>query len=149
ARRGVDEYWIVDWPRRVIDVYRLGGGKLAHVATLREGDTLTSPLLPGMDMPLARIFAGLPTEEAPEGECHCYATGHPGVHPGRPFPCLRTLIIRYPCADHARYMRRFGTWQLMIYDDISGSCEKAPACHSQNSPARLAGRCGRCRTTRR
>jgi len=54
------------WPRRIIDVYRLGDGRLAHVATLTEGDTPTSPLLPGMDMPLARIFVGLPTEEAPE-----------------------------------------------------------------------------------
>ena len=66
ARRGVDEYWIVDWLRRIIDVYRLGGTTLAHVATLTESDTLTSPLMPGMDMPLARIFVGLPTEEAPE-----------------------------------------------------------------------------------
>jgi len=47
-------------------VYRLGGGRLAHVATLTESDTLTSPLLPGMEMPLARIFVGLPTEEPPE-----------------------------------------------------------------------------------
>lgn len=66
ARRGVDEYWIVDWPQRLIDVYRLGGTTLAHVATLTESDTLTSPLMPGMDMPLARIFVGLPTEEASE-----------------------------------------------------------------------------------
>jgi len=64
SRAGCDEYWIVDWPRRMIDVYRLLGGTLALTQALRDGDTLTSPLLPGFALPLVRIFAGLPSSDA-------------------------------------------------------------------------------------
>jgi len=63
SRAGCDEYWIVDWPRRSIDVYRLAAAGLTLALALRDGDTLTSPLLPGFAVPLARIFAGLPTTE--------------------------------------------------------------------------------------
>ncbi len=63
TRRGVSEYWIVDWPRRKIDVYRLADGKLQFVATLTERDTLASPLLSGFTAPLERVFIGLPAED--------------------------------------------------------------------------------------
>jgi len=76
SRRGCDEYWIVDWPRRTIDVYRASGGPstssgqsvLALAAALRDGDTLTSPLLPGFVVPLERIFVGLPLIDEDETE---------------------------------------------------------------------------------
>jgi len=67
SRRGVDEYWIADWPQHLVEVYRQRGGQLALVATLGPGDTLTSPLLPGFSLPLNRLFAGIPLG-SPEGE---------------------------------------------------------------------------------
>ncbi len=60
ARRGVDEYWIVNWPHHTIEIYRRVDDILAAVATLRRGDTLTSPLLPGFTAPIERLFAGIP-----------------------------------------------------------------------------------------
>ena len=57
SRRGVCEYWMVDWQRRQIDVFRRADKALELVATLVEGDTLDSPLLPGFAMPLGELFA--------------------------------------------------------------------------------------------
>ncbi len=56
ARRGVDEYWIVDPAARAVAVYRQRASELPLVATLGRGDTLTSPLLPGFALPFARLF---------------------------------------------------------------------------------------------
>lgn len=50
SRRGVDEYWIVDWRRHTVEVFRRVDGGLARVATLGDGGTITSPLLPGFEM---------------------------------------------------------------------------------------------------
>ena len=57
-RFGVSEYWIVDPEVDVIRIYRRGTGGFGRVSELsREaGDVLTTPLLSGLDMPLARIF---------------------------------------------------------------------------------------------
>jgi Uma2 family endonuclease len=60
ARRGVEEYWIVDWPRHAIDLFRRDGELLVAAAALGPGDTLASPLLPGFAVPLTRVFAGVP-----------------------------------------------------------------------------------------
>jgi len=60
SRRGVDEYWIADWRLRTVTVYRRSGDALEYAATLGTDDTLTSPLLPGLSSPIARVFAGLP-----------------------------------------------------------------------------------------
>jgi Uma2 family endonuclease len=46
SRRNVSEYWIVDWRRHEIQVFRRVGDELALVQTLQDGDTLASPLLP-------------------------------------------------------------------------------------------------------
>ncbi len=63
-RRGVQEYWIVDWRRRGIEVYRLDQLTLALVYTLTDHDTLESPLLPGFSEPLSSLFADLwPTNQ--------------------------------------------------------------------------------------
>jgi len=56
SREGVDEYWIVDWQRREIDVYRRLAGALALVATLVNDAVLETPLLPGFHVPLARLW---------------------------------------------------------------------------------------------
>jgi Uma2 family endonuclease len=60
SRRGVDEYWIVDWMQRQIEVYRRTGDSLALVFRLGTDNTLESPLLPGFAMPLRDLFARLP-----------------------------------------------------------------------------------------
>ena len=57
ARQGVQEYWIVDWQRRTIDVYRRANEGLALAATLAGEDTLTTPLLPGFSLPIAGLWA--------------------------------------------------------------------------------------------
>jgi Uma2 family endonuclease len=56
SKLGVDEYWIVDWRARLVEVYRRLGGELPRVATLTGDDSLTSPLLPGFACPIARLW---------------------------------------------------------------------------------------------
>jgi len=54
--RGVREYWIVDGSARSIQVYRHMAGALKLAATLLAEDELTSPLLPGFSLAVARLF---------------------------------------------------------------------------------------------
>ena len=56
SRQGVKEYWIVNWRRQVVDVYRREGDALRLVATLGSQDALTSPLLPGFTCPVASLW---------------------------------------------------------------------------------------------
>jgi Uma2 family endonuclease len=60
GRRGVNEYWIVDWMSRHVEVHRREAGPLALVATLAPPDALTSPLLPGFVCPVADLFFARP-----------------------------------------------------------------------------------------
>jgi Uma2 family endonuclease len=57
-RSGVDEYWIVDPELDSIDVYRLTNGRYERTAqlTLEDGDVLTTPMLPGLSLPLSIVF---------------------------------------------------------------------------------------------
>ena len=64
SRRGVLEYWIVDWRGRLIEVYRRAEFALALSHTLTAQDSLESPLLPGFAMPLGALFANLPLPPA-------------------------------------------------------------------------------------
>ena len=59
-RYGVSEYWIVDPELDAIKVYRRIAARYERVAelTLEHGDVLTTPLLPGLEIPLARVFTG-------------------------------------------------------------------------------------------
>jgi Uma2 family endonuclease len=56
GRRGVDEYWIVSWERRLVERYVREGAAMRLVATLREADQLTSPLLPGFSVAVSALF---------------------------------------------------------------------------------------------
>jgi Uma2 family endonuclease len=53
---GVQEYWIVNWQLKTLEIYRRQAAQLQLVATLLETDSLTSPLLPGFSTPVTQIF---------------------------------------------------------------------------------------------
>lgn len=56
ARIDVLEYWIVDPVATRVDVFRRRGDQLVLAASLGEGESLTSPLLPGFALPVAKLF---------------------------------------------------------------------------------------------
>lgn len=56
SRRGVDEYWIIDWRSRSVEVYRRLDGPLQLVATLHQSDTLQTTLLPGFSCIVGSLF---------------------------------------------------------------------------------------------
>jgi Uma2 family endonuclease len=57
-RSGVEEYWVIDPGRNTIAVYRLTGAVFVRALQLdgARNDTLTTPLLPYLEMPLHRVF---------------------------------------------------------------------------------------------
>ncbi len=57
SRQGVQEYWIADWREHSLEVYRREPGGLMLAATLHDGDTITTPLLPGLACPIASLWA--------------------------------------------------------------------------------------------
>jgi len=58
-RFGVSEYWVVDPDIDVVRVFRLVDGKYlrADESSRDHGDVLTTPLVPGLDLPLSDLFA--------------------------------------------------------------------------------------------
>jgi Uma2 family endonuclease len=59
SRRGVQEYWIVDWVSRTIDAYRRGEHGLEATMTWHETDSIETPLLDGFKYALADLFKGV------------------------------------------------------------------------------------------
>jgi Uma2 family endonuclease len=55
-RAGVSEYWIVDPEVDIVRVYRRDVDARAIEFSREHGDVLTTSLLPGLEMPLVRIF---------------------------------------------------------------------------------------------
>ncbi len=57
-RRGVHEYWLADPLFDTVRIFRRTGDALELVAerSAEADEVLTTPLLPGLEMPLARIF---------------------------------------------------------------------------------------------
>lgn len=56
AESGVREYWPIDPCNDTVTRLELQDGEYAERAVLGVGDTLTTPLLPGLSIPLSRIF---------------------------------------------------------------------------------------------
>ena len=56
ADAGIPEYWIFDSLNETATLLELRGGEYVERATLGPSDTLTTPLLPGLAIPLADIF---------------------------------------------------------------------------------------------
>ena len=63
SRRGVQEYWIVNWMQQVVEVHRREQGALKLAATLYAQDTLESPLLPGFSCQVAKLFFSPPNRK--------------------------------------------------------------------------------------
>jgi len=59
-RDGVTEYWVVDPELDAIRVYRRAGDQFDRAVELtsERADVLSTPLLPGLEIALTRIFAG-------------------------------------------------------------------------------------------
>ena len=62
SRRGVDEYWIMDWRRRSVEVFRRKNARLILTTTLRDSDILTTPLLSRFACPVSELFEGIPSK---------------------------------------------------------------------------------------
>lgn len=56
SRRGVEEYWILDWLIGRAEIYRRKNRQLRLIETLNKNDTLKSPLLPGFACLVADLF---------------------------------------------------------------------------------------------
>ena len=57
SRHDVAEYWIVDWSARQVDMYRRIEGELRMIATLSNGDVLTSPMVTGFECAVVSLWA--------------------------------------------------------------------------------------------
>ena len=56
AAAGIPEYWMFDYLNDTATLLELRGGEYAERAVLGPSDTLTTPLLPGLVIPLADVF---------------------------------------------------------------------------------------------
>ena len=56
SNRGVQEYWIVDWQLKQVEVYRRNQGQLTLVKTLLNNDLITSKLLPNFSCEISEFF---------------------------------------------------------------------------------------------
>ena len=52
------EYWVVDPEAETVKIFRLEGGRYGRpqLLSLYDGDVLSTPLLPGLEIPLALVF---------------------------------------------------------------------------------------------
>jgi Uma2 family endonuclease len=59
ALHGVREYWLIDPDAYQVEVLALVEGEFGRAGVYGEGDAVTSPLLPGLRIPVDDIFAGV------------------------------------------------------------------------------------------
>jgi Uma2 family endonuclease len=62
SRIAVDEYWIVDWRARQVEVFRRVEAELRLVEMLTGDATLTSPLLPGFSCDISSLWVPSPPD---------------------------------------------------------------------------------------
>ena len=55
-RNGVPEYWLVDLEIERIEIYRLEGDRFAPPTFLGPEEMLTTPLIPGLEIPLEDVL---------------------------------------------------------------------------------------------
>ena len=60
SRRNALEYWIINWQGRTIEVYRRKNDKLSLDQILDETDVLETPLLPGFQCQVSKLFMNIP-----------------------------------------------------------------------------------------
>ena len=56
AQAGIPEYWIMDPVHDTLTILELSGGQYLERAVLTAWDTLTTPAIPGLSIPLTEIF---------------------------------------------------------------------------------------------
>jgi Uma2 family endonuclease len=56
AVAGVKELWLVEPRQQRIEIYKLRGNDFAHVRTAGVGDTIETPLIPGLTLDVCEIF---------------------------------------------------------------------------------------------
>lgn len=56
AKHGVKEYWLVDPQEQTIEVLALGKRGYERAGLYKKNETLSTPLLPGLQIPLEQIF---------------------------------------------------------------------------------------------
>lgn len=54
-RVGVQEYWLVDPDHDVLEIYRRSGDTFGAPDRYAKDDVVTTPLLPGLELPLNKI----------------------------------------------------------------------------------------------
>jgi len=59
SRYGAEEYWIVNWQERLVEVYQRENAVLMLNRTLMENDVLETPLLPGFSCKISRFFVNI------------------------------------------------------------------------------------------
>lgn len=57
SRRGVQEYWVVNWQEHYLEIYRREEAVLTLDKTLYQNDLLQSPLLPGFTCQVSHLFS--------------------------------------------------------------------------------------------
>ena len=55
-RFGVPEYWFVDLEANRFEVYRLSSGRYGSAAFVGRGETVESPILPGLEIPVDDVL---------------------------------------------------------------------------------------------
>ena len=56
SRRGAQEYWVINWQERRLEIYRRENAVLKLHSTLNESDTLTTPLLSEFSCRVGQLF---------------------------------------------------------------------------------------------
>lgn len=59
SRRNVNEYWVINWRARTLEVYQRENAVLVLGKTLNEADVLESQLLPGFRCNVSQLFKNL------------------------------------------------------------------------------------------